>query len=86
MAEPISVINTIKGEIDPPEPFQNLFKVLNTGSDSLTCSSQKSCLTDSSTADAVYARSGGGGELIPGKHFALGLILKSLTGIEPTTT
>ena len=39
MAEPISVYNIIKGEIEPLEFEQNFFEVLNTGSAFSACPS-----------------------------------------------
>ena len=68
----------IKGEVDIPENLQNFYKILYTGSESGPCSSRKTRLTNSSSADAIFACSGG--KLIPGKHLSLGLALKSMTG------
>ena len=49
-----------------------------TGSESGPCSSRKTCLPNSSSADAIFTCSGG--KLIPGKHLLLGLALKSIAG------
>ena len=73
-----SAENIIKGEVDIPENLQNFYKILYTGSESGPCSSRKTRLTNSSSADAIFACSGG--KLIPGKHLSLGLALKSMTG------
>ena len=49
-----------------------------TGSESGPCSSRKTHLINSSSADAIFACSGG--KLISGKDISLGLALKSMTG------
>ena len=49
-----------------------------TWSESGPCSSRKTRLTNSNSADAIFVSPGG--KLIPGKHLSLGLPLKSMTG------
>ena len=61
-----------------PENLQNFYKILYTGSESGSCSSRKTRLTNSGSADAIFACSGG--KLIPWKNLSLGLALKSMTG------
>ena len=70
--------NIIKGEVDIPENLYNFYKILYTGSESGSCSSRKTRLTNSSSTDAIFACSGG--KLMPGKHLSLGFALKSMTG------
>ena len=53
-----SAEHIIKGEVDIPENFQNFHKILYTGSESGPCSSRKTRLTNSSSADAIFAFSG----------------------------
>ena len=53
-----SAENIIKGEVDIPENLQNFYKILYTGSESGPCSSRKTRLTNSSSADAIFAFSG----------------------------
>ena len=73
-----SAENIIKGEVDIPENLQNFYKILYIGSESGPCFSRKTRLTNSSSADAIFACSGW--KLISGKHLSLGLALKSMTG------
>ena len=58
--------------------LQNFYKILHTGSESGSCSSRKTHLNNSSSADAIFPCSGG--KHIPGKHLSLGLALKSMAG------
>ena len=64
------------------KPF---YKHLYTGQgDAGKVSENKQRYIDSSSADTVYACSGG--KLLPGKHLSLGLAIKSLTGSKPLVT
>ena len=54
-----------------------LFQILYAGP-SGDLSSRKERLVNSTSADVVYACSGG--KLLPGKHISLGVALKSMTG------
>ena len=73
-----SAEHIINGEVDIPENFQNFHKILYTGSESGPCSSCKTRLFNSSSADVIFACPGG--KLIPGKRLSLELALKSVTG------
>ena len=75
MNEGWSVKNIMKGEVDIPENLQSF-----TGSEFGPCFARKTRLTNSSSADDIFACSGG--KLIPGKHLSLGLALKSMTRIK----
>ena len=73
-----SAENIIKGEVYIPENLQNFYKILYTESKPGPCSSRKTCLTNSSSRDAIFVCSGG--KLIPRKHLSLELALNSVTG------
>ena len=61
-----------------PKSYKQFYKVLYTGNGNEQCSARQSHMLEGSSADAIFAYSGG--KLIPAKHLSLGLTVKSLTG------
>ena len=82
LEEPLTVDAIMKGEAQIPDSVRNFFKLLYTGGND-EVSKRKQRVIDSSAADAVFSSTGG--RLIPGKHLALGLALKSMTGSKTVT-
>ena len=77
LEEPFTVEKVMAGEIEAPESVKEFFSILYAcGNRNITDRKQR--LVDSSSADAVYECSVGA--LLPGKHLALGLAVKSMTG------
>ena len=68
----------MEGEVKIPESLKEFYKIFYTGNANEQCSARISHMMEGSSAEAIYACSGG--KLIPGKHLTLGLNLKSLTG------
>ena len=86
LEEPLSVGQIMKGEASVPNSVTEFFTTLYTGSryrHSDNISKRKQRLIDSTSADVLYASSGG--KLLPGKHLSLALALKSMTGSKTVT-
>lgn len=85
LEEPFNLEKILKGEATVPQSVTEFFRTLYTGnSATVELTSRKSRLIDSSAADTVYSCSGG--RALPGKHLALGLTLKSMTGSQTLVT
>ena len=77
LEEPLTVKEIMRGEVDPPESVKEVFQILYVGPFG-DLSSRKERLVNSTSADVVYACSGG--KFLPSKHISLGVALKSKTG------
>ena len=85
LTEPVTVDAIMKGEVEPPEQLKHFFRHLYSGQgDPKKVSESKQRYIESSSADAVFACSGG--RLLPGKHLSLALAVKSLTGSKQVVT
>ena len=83
LEEPLTVDSIMNGEVQVPDSVNKFLTVLYTGNNS-EISKRKQRFIDSTAADVVYASSGG--KLLPGKHLALALALKSMTGSRTVTS
>ena len=77
LEELLTVEEKMKDEVDPLESVRGFFQILYAGP-SGDLSSRKERLVSSTSANVVYACSGG--QLLPAKHISLGVALKSMTG------
>ena len=77
LAEPLTVEEIMRDEVNPPESVKEFFQILCAGP-SGDLSSRKEKLVNSTSTDVVYACSGS--KLLPGKHISLGAALKSMAG------
>ena len=85
LSDLLTIDSILQGDVQPPILVDLFFRVLYTGSDcEEKTTEQKERFIKSSSADAVYACSGG--KLLPGKHFALAMGIKSLTGSKSAVT
>ena len=82
MQEPLSVDAIMSGEVEIPQSVKDFLLTLYTGSNKEP-SKKKQRLVDSTAADMVFSSSGG--KLLPGKHIALGMSIKSMTGSKTVT-
>ena len=80
LEESFTVEKIMSGEIDTPKSVTDFFSLLYSEGDG----EKKQRLANSSAADVVYGCSGG--SALPGKHLALGLTLKSMTGSKSVVT
>ena len=76
LEELLTVEEIIRGEVDPPESVKEYSQILYAGP-SGDLSPRIERLVNSTSADVVYACSGG--KLLPGKYISLGVALKSMT-------
>ena len=77
LEEPLTVENVMDGIVEIPDSHKEFYKILYTGNVNEQCSARKSYMIEGSSADVIFACSGG--NLIPGKHLLPGLTVKSLT-------
>ena len=76
LTEPVPVDSILRGEVDPPDSLKLFFMYLYTGLESVEkVSKSKQMYVESSSADSVFACSGG--KLLPRNQLGLGLTLKS---------